>query len=611
MDYEGLAKEILTDVGGKENINMAWHCATRLRFKLKDEAKAQTEKIENLDGVVTVVQSAGQYQVVIGNSVANVFEPLSKLADLGNGGESATTTDEPVEKDSLIDRFIGFISSVFTPFLGAMAGTGVLKGLLTLLSVTGVLKETSGAYQIWYAAADGFFYFLPVFLAITAARRLKVNEFVAIGLAVALLYPNLVAAMGSKTQLDFFGIPVVSATYSSSVIPILLAIWLLSYIQPVFDKFFHESVRNIFTPMFSLALLMPITVLAIGPLGTGVGTVLSGAVEAIYNVAPLIAGAIMGALWEVFVIFGVHWTFVPVITNTIAVSGHDPLQPILTVAVIAQAGALLGVFLKTKNTKLKSLSGSATLSALLGITEPGIYGVTLKLKKPFIFAVIGGAIGGAIAAVGGAQATAMTLVSLLGVPTFIGPGFMSAVIGLGVGFIIPTVLTYFFGVPAEEQTGTDINETVSAGEQLNAPIQGTILPLSAVKDPVFASEAMGKGLAIVPTNNDLVAPADATVAAVYPSKHAIGLVTDAGAEILLHIGIDTVQLDGQHFEQFVEQGQKVKVGDKLVTFDRAAIAAAGYDTTVMMIVTNTPNYTISETSETEARNAWVLNLQTV
>lgn len=611
MDYEGLAKEILTDVGGKENINTAWHCATRLRFKLKDEAKAQTEKIENLDGVVTVVQSAGQYQVVIGNSVANVFEPLSKLAGLGNGGESATTTDEPVEKDSLINRFIGCISSVFTPFLGAMAGTGVLKGLLTLLSVTGVLKETSGAYQIWYAAADGFFYFLPVFLAITAARRLKVNEFVAIGLAVALLYPNLVAAMGSKTQLDFFGIPVVSATYSSSVIPILLAIWLLSYIQPVFDKFFHESVRNIFTPMFSLALLMPITVLAIGPLGTGVGTVLSGAVEAIYNVAPLIAGAIMGALWEVFVIFGVHWTFVPVITNTIAVSGHDPLQPILTVAVIAQAGALLGVFLKTKNTKLKSLSGSATLSALLGITEPGIYGVTLKLKKPFIFAVIGGAIGGAIAAVGGAQATAMTLVSLLGVPTFIGPGFMSAVIGLGVGFIIPTVLTYFFGVPAEEQTGTDINETVSAGEQLNAPIQGTILPLSAVKDPVFASEAMGKGLAIVPTNNDLVAPADATVAAVYPSKHAIGLVTDAGAEILLHIGIDTVQLDGQHFEQFVEQGQKVKVGDKLVTFDRAAIAAAGYDTTVMMIVTNTPNYTISETSETEARNAWVLNLQTV
>ena len=611
MDYEGLAKEILTDVGGKENINTAWHCATRLRFKLKDEAKAQTEKIENLDGVVTVVQSAGQYQVVIGNSVANDFEPLSKLAGLGNGGESATTTDEPVEKDSLINRFIGFISSVFTPFLGAMAGTGVLKGLLTLLSVTGVLKETSGAYQIWYAAADGFFYFLPVFLAITAARRLKVNEFVAIGLAVALLYPNLVAAMGGKTQLDFFGIPVVSATYSSSVIPILLAIWLLSYIQPVFDKFFHESVRNIFTPMFSLALLMPITVLAIGPLGTGVGTVLSGAVEAIYNVAPLIAGAIMGALWEVFVIFGVHWTFVPVITNTIAVSGHDPLQPILTVAVIAQAGALLGVFLKTKNTKLKSLSGSATLSALLGITEPGIYGVTLKLKKPFIFAVIGGAIGGAIAAVGGAQATAMTLVSLLGVPTFIGPGFMSAVIGLGVGFVIPTVLTYFFGVPAEEQTATDLNETVSVGEQLNAPIQGTILPLSAVKDPVFASEAMGKGLAIVPTNNDLVAPADATVAAVYPSKHAIGLVTDAGAEILLHIGIDTVQLDGQHFEQFVEQGQKVKAGDKLVTFDRAAIAAAGYDTTVMMIVTNTPNYTISETPETEARNAWVLNLKAI
>ncbi|WP_373768858.1 beta-glucoside-specific PTS transporter subunit IIABC [Weissella soli] len=609
MDYEGLAKDILKEVGGKENINTAWHCATRLRFKLKDEDKANTEKINDMPGVVTVVKSAGQYQVVIGNSVAKVFEPLAKAAGLDDADQQTTTDTTEKIKESLVNRFISFISGVFTPFLGAMAGTGVLKGLLALAVAAGWMQTTSGTYQIWYAAGDAFFYFLPIFLAFTAAARLKVNQYVAAALAGSLLYPSLVTLLAGSKPVDFLGITVVGTTHSSSVIPILLAVWLLSYVEPVLDKMFHESIRNILTPMFSLVIMVPLTLLVVGPLGTGLGSILSSAVESVYNVAPYVAGAVLGGFWEVFVIFGIHWTFVPIMTNNIGQLGHDYMLPMLAVAVLAQAGAALGVFLKTKDQKMKSLAGSAAVTSILGITEPAIYGVTLKLKKPFIFASIAGAIGVAIAGIGGAQATAFTLPSILALPTYLGKGFVSVVVGISISFVLATVLTYFFGVPksvdvAESEKLTDFHE-----EQVMAPVAGTIIPLSAVKDEVFASGAMGSGIAIVPDSNDLVSPLDGTVVAVYPSKHAVGLISDSGAEILLHVGIDTVQLNGEHFEQFVQQSQKVKVGDKLLTFDRQAIAAAGYDTTVMVIVTNTANYQVEETQETAASNQWVLALK--
>ena len=441
MNYETLAKDILGLVGGKANINEAWHCATRLRFKLKDENKAQTAEIEALPGVVTVVKSAGQYQVVIGNSVAKVFEPLAAAAGLEHlDNQTHAPSDKP--KENIVNRFISFISSVFTPFLGAMAGTGVLKGLLALLVAIGWLDKTSGTYQIWYAAGDAFFFFLPIWLAFTAAKQLKVNQYVAGALAGALLYPSLATVLTGTKPLDFLGIRVIGTTYSSSVIPILLAVWLLSYLQPALDRAFHESIRNILTPLVSLLIMVPLTLLVVGPLGTSVGTVLSSGVESIYNVAPYVAGAVMGAMWQVFVIFGVHWTFVPVMTNNIGQLGHDYMLPMLSVAVLSQAGATLGVFLKTKDKKMKALAGSAVLTGILGITEPAIYGVTLKLKKPFIFATIAGGIGGAIAGGGGAQASAFTLPSLLALPTYLGKGFMSVVVGIIVAFVLAAVLTY-------------------------------------------------------------------------------------------------------------------------------------------------------------------------
>ncbi|WP_439425151.1 beta-glucoside-specific PTS transporter subunit IIABC [Oenococcus alcoholitolerans] len=608
MDYQALAKEILASVGGKDNINTAWHCATRLRFKLKDENKADTARIEGLDGVVTVVKAAGQYQVVIGNSVAKVFDPLADMAGIANGENEKTDSDE--KKDSLVNRFIGFISSVFTPFLGAMAGTGILKGLLALFSAIGWLSTNSGAYRIWYAAGDGFFYFLPILLAFTAAKRLKVNQFVAVALAAVLVYPTLVNVASNQQTLHFFGIPVIPTTYTSSVIPILLAVWLMSYIEPFLNRIFPESIRNIFTPLFSLIIMAPVTLIVVGPIGAGAGALLSNGMLAIYRYVPAIAGALLGAFWEVFVIFGVHWAFVPMMVNDISRLGYDPLMPILSVAVISQAGAALGVFLRSKDVKMKSLAGSSFATALMGITEPTVYGVTLKLRRPFIFAAVSGAVGGAIAGVGQARAYSFTLPSLLALPTYLGRGFAAVIIGMLVAFVLAAVSTYFFAFGRSESKKTALDQPEKTGFQyLSAPVKGTIIPLKNVKDEVFASEAMGKGIAVIPEDDTVTAPISGTVSMLYPTGHAVGIISDQGAEVLIHIGIDTVQLKGQYFKTLIKKNEKVKKGQPLINFDRKSIAKAGYDTTVMMIVTNTPNYDILETDDTSAADQnWVLEL---
>lgn len=360
--------------------------------------------------------------------------------------KTAHDNTQETQKINLLNRFIGFISAVFAPFLGAMAGAGILKGLLALFTAVGWLQATSGTYQIWYAAADGFFYFLPLMLAFTSAKELKVNQFVAVSLAAALVYPALATAINTGKGIDFVGLHIVPTNYTSSVIPIILAVWVLSYVEPILDKIFPEAVRNILTPMVALMVMTPLTLLVVGPIGTGVGTLLSSGVSIIYNFAPFLAGIIMGALWQVFIIFGIHWTFVPVMINNIGKLGYDTLLPILSVSVMSQAGAVFGVFLKTKDPALKSLAGSSVITAVLGITEPSIYGITLKLKKPFICATIAGAIGGAITAAGGAQGHSFTLPSLLALPTYIGNGFISVVIGLVVAFGLAMILTYLFGV---------------------------------------------------------------------------------------------------------------------------------------------------------------------
>lgn len=591
MNVEKLAKNILINVGGSQNVSAVWHCATRLRFKLKEESLANTKQIENLDGVVTVVQSAGQYQVVIGNSVPKVYDALISFhSELGDSDDKNTP---PEEKQTLMNRLLAFVSSVFTPFLGALAASGILKGLLVLMTTLHLFSENDGAYQIWNATSDAIFYFLPLFIGFTAAKQLKVNQFVAVAIAGALVHPTLVSLLSQPNEINFFGLPIQAATYSASVIPILLAIWLLSYLEPALDKLFSEVIRHIFTPLLSLMIMVPLTLLIVGPVGNMVSTALAAILASLYNFSPAIAGFILGGIHQVIVIFGVHWALITLMINNISEFGQDPWLPIVCIAVFAQAGSALGVFLKTRDKKMKSLSGSAFITAIFSITEPAIYGVNLKLKKPMYFALASSAIGGAIAGFGEVKASTFTFPGILAIPTYLGKGFPFEMIGLMVAICLSTALTYFFGGVnnhLEETTPVAHDNEASMEDFSLLPVKGKLIQLSEVNDEVFASEAMGRGLAIIPEDSIVHSPIQGTVTTIFETKHAIGLTSEQGVEVLLHIGLDTVNLKGQYFDVLVKEGDHITLGQPLVQCDFTKIQEAGYDPTVIMVITNSAEF---------------------
>lgn len=593
-----IAVRVLDAVGGKENVNSVVHCATRLRFKLKDEEKADTNRLNQDDDVIQVVQSGGQYQVVIGSHVSDVYRELTGVANFD--GES----EKSAEKGNPLNQLIDIISSIFTPFLGAMAGAGVLKGFLTLAVTMNWLAADSGVYTVWYAIADGLFTYLPVMLAFTAAKKFKTNEFLAVSLAMALVHPSITELAGQT--LSFVGIPVIigASAYTSSVIPIILAVFLQSYVERFFKKVIPSFLQIICVPLAVFLIMAPVIFIVVGPLGTIVGNLLGSGYDAIYNLSPILAGAIMGGLWQVFVMFGMHWGFVPIAMVNLTQFGFDTMVPMLLPAVLAQGGAALAVFFITKNVKLKGLALSSTITSLFGITEPTVYGVTLPLKKPFIAACISGAIGGAIVGFSQVKNYTFGLVSLLSLPSFIPQdtqdmsGLIAAAIGTAVAFGAAFVLTFvlrFEDQPNPADTDTEKSKVPApsiTNERvvLSSPLAGRVVPLNEVKDQVFSSGAMGKGIAIDPANGTLVAPADGMITTLFPTGHAIGLTTTDGVEILMHIGMDTVELEGKGFEIFVKQEDQVKKGDLLVKFDLSLIKEAGYSTVTPIVVTNTPNY---------------------
>ncbi|ALA43568.1 PTS beta-glucoside transporter subunit IIABC [Paenibacillus peoriae] len=608
MSDKELSKKIVTLVGGEENVNSVFHCATRLRFKLNDRTKADKAALEATPGVITVVESSGQFQVVIGNNVGQVFEHMMAETNLQDADNPNAKKEESSEKTNFLGKAVDIISSIFSPILGALAGAGLLKGLLALILSFQWINDKSGTYLILSAASDSVFYFLPVFLAITSSRKFKTNTFVSVAIAGALVYPAVITAVSNPERLAFLGIPIILINYSSSVIPIILAVWVQSYVERWFNSFIHQSVKNIIVPMLSLLVVIPLTFLAFGPVGNLISQGLANGFTWVYNLSPLIAGAVAGAFWQVFVIFGVHWGFVPVMLSNIATLGYDTMLPMLTAAVLSQAGATLGVFLKSRNTQMKALAGSSTLAAIFGITEPTIYGITLKLKKPFIYACISGAIGGAIIASGGAHAQSFALPGLLALPTYFGPGFLWVVIGLLVAFVLAVVLVMILGFddPKEETAKTDAapvkKEVAIEKEILVSPLQGKVLPLEQSSDVAFASGAMGKGILIDPTEGVLTSPVNGTITTVFPTGHAIGITSNDGAEILIHVGVNTVKLKGQFFDKRVKEGDIVKQGQLLLEFDIEQIKAAGYTTATPIIVTNSAQYLdVLNTMETEVK----------
>lgn len=592
MDYQQLAKNILKNVGGEENVSNLYHCATRLRFTLKDQKKAKKADIENLAGVITVVEAGGMFQVVIGNTVNDVYEAITKLSNLGN---ASVETTEKKEKKSILNSFIDMIAAVFAPTLGVLAGSGLIKGVLALLTGVGWLSAESGTYVVLNAAADAFFYFLPIFLAYTAAKKFKTDIFIAMVLVAALVYPSITSAFTDGVALHFMGIPVSLARYSSTVIPAILAVYVLSHLERLIKPRLHESVRNLLTPFICLIIMVPLTLIVVGPIANKASELIASGYLAVYNFSPILSGAVIGGFWQVLVIFGLHWGMVPVMTNNLIFYGRDTLGPGCMTAVSAQAGAVLGVFFKSKDKQVKSLAISSFISALFGITEPAVYGITLKYKKPFYIACGVGAIFGGVAGAAGAGALAVATRSILSFPIYIGQGFVWLVASYFLSMLVSCILTFLFGY--KDEVAVEENQSASASEKtvvLEKPAQGKTITLAEVNDQTFASGAMGEGFAVIPSSGKVYSPVTGTVRSIFPTKHAVGIVTPEGAEILIHIGIDTVNLAGKYFDTSVAENDQIKAGELLISFDLEAIQEAGYDPTIMVMVTNSTEFTTIE-----------------
>lgn len=607
MDYQAIAKEILKDVGGKDNIVDVTHCYTRLRFVLKDTKQANKEALLQTEGVISVVESGGQYQVVLGNKVAHVYNALEPLL-----AQQLTTKTSTKEKNSLGNRILNTVAAIFTPVVPAIAASGMLKGILAIAVMVAnnfyqVDLKPLNTYIILSAASDALFYFMPVILGYSAAKVFKTNEYIAMVIGATLCYPTIVSLMTEESAVTLFGLHVTKANYVSTVIPIILAIFILAYVQRFLEKVIPEVLKIIMVPTLSLLLMIPATLLLFGPIGIYLGDGVNWLYYYIMNLSPILLGGFIGGIWCVLVIFGAHRGLVPIGINDVARTGRQNLLAFAGAANFSQAGAAFGVFVRTKNKDLKAVAASATVTALFGITEPAIYGANLRLKKPMIYAVASGAAGGALMGWGGSYGTAFANQGLLTIPVYAEAGtkaFICYLLGCGIAFFGAFLLTIFLGfndLPLDEsrrEPGLKTEAgTVKEKQRIQAPVQGQLVSLDQINDEVFASQQMGKTLAIYPTEEQIVSPENGQVTALYPTHHAIGLKLDNGAEILLHIGINTVELKGRGFETFVKVGERVRLGQKLLSFDKQIIQAAGYDPTVLVIVTNTAEMAVIETTK--------------
>ncbi len=616
MDKTALSKEILTLVGGQENIEQVTHCMTRLRFNLNDNNKADKATLQKTPGVMGVMINGGQFQVIIGNDVPVVYNELVKNMSGAPGGKGSPASADAgsKKKKGVLSSILDFISGSFTPILPAITGAGMIKGIIALLVAVGWMGTTSSTYVILSAIGDGAFYFLPIILAVSAARKLGSNMYIGAAIGAAILHPTITTLLGSGEPVAFASLPVVAATYSSSVIPIIIAVWLASYVEKAVDKVTHASLKLIIVPTVTLLVIVPLTLIAVGPIGVIIGNGLTDGISWLFDNTGLFAGLLLGGTMSLLIITGMHYALIPIMIASIASLGYDYMIPIMMVANFAQAGATFGVFMKTKNSKLKPLALSTSVTALMGITEPAMYGVNMLFKKPFIAALIGGAAGGAFLSLFKVKAYVIGgLAGLSGIPMVLGATFIYSLIGFAIGIAVAAIVTYILGFEDEPEAAVEAapaapaaaNASANAAviadaleaeaspkvtEDIYSPIDGEVKPLSEVNDPAFSEEIMGKGFAIQPSEGRVVSPVNGTVFSLSKSGHAIGLVSDNGAEMLIHIGIDTVKLKGLHFSPKVTAGTKVSVGDLLMEFDRAEIEKAGYSTITPVIITNIAEY---------------------
>lgn len=639
--YESLAREIVSNVGGRENISSLTHCITRLRFKLKDESKANDDIIKDIDGVVTVMKSGGQYQVVIGNHVPEVYADVMPLIDLE---EDSTDKEDDARSQNLFNRAIDVISGIFQPILGIMAACGMVKGFNALFIALGLYSDTSGGYLVLNAIGDGLFNYMPLFLGYTAAKKFRLKPMLGLVIGAIMCYPTIqnsaLAAGGdvlytlfrgtvfeSSVYTEFFGIPLIAMNYTGTVIPVIFVVYFASKCEKFFNKFIPDLVKFFFVPMLTLVIAIPAGFLLIGPLATFGSAIIAEAVMSVRNFSPMLAGAIVGLTWQVLVIFGLHWGFIPVYINNIMTNGYDNVMMPFFACTFATSAVVLAIFFKTKNKQLKEMALPNFISGIFGVTEPAIYGILLPLKKPFIISCIVGGIGGGFYGAFNFRKFMMGGMGIFEFPAMIEPdgsmgNLIVAVAGVAITMVIAFAATMILyrDKAVTETVNKDGNEKVNAKENvydsvqdsrqilfsakavneeqksmykqmdIGSPVKGKVLKLESIKDDAFASGVLGKGAAVLPEEGNVFAPANGVVSTLFPTLHALGMETEEGVEILIHIGLDTVQLNGEGFEAMVKEGDRVQKGQLLIKFEKDFIEEKGFCLETPVIVTNSDDY---------------------
>ncbi len=604
-DYKKLASTIIELVGGEKNVSAVTHCATRLRFNLNDDSKAMTEKLKNTKGVMGVVNKGGQYQVVIGSDVQSVYREI-----LQSGSFEDNNSNGQQENKGPVVKVLDTIAGIFTPIIPAITGAGMLKAVMALLVTFNFITSESETYQFLSFFADAAFYFLPILIANSAAKKFRCNPYMAMSIGGVLLHPNFInmvnGAKEAEVGLEFIGIPVALVSYSSSVIPIILAIWFMSFVEPLADKVSPKPIKFFTKPLLTLIITAPVTLIVIGPLGNIIGDGIASGISFLNAYASWLVPLIVGTLTPLMVMTGMHYGLIPIGINNIATAGFDTVVgPGMLGSNIAQGGASLAVAVRTKNSEIRQLATSAGITAVCGITEPAMYGISLRFKKPLIAAMIGGGVSGLFLGITGVGRYTSGSPGLLALPGYIGTeGFRNitfACIGAAIAFVVAFLVSLALGIddPEEETKEEQIeeNDTQPADKRENtesiiyAPLKGKAVELKEVNDPTFAEEILGKGAAIIPEEGKVYSPVNGEIAVLFDTKHAIAIQSEDGIEILIHVGLDTVKLDGKHFKAHVESGQKVEKGQLLLEFDISAIKSKGYDVITPVIISNAEDYT--------------------
>jgi len=579
MKHEEIAKQIIEDVGGAGNINNVWHCMTRLRFNLKDEKKVDYSALEKLSKVVGTKYQSDQLQVVIGTDVAEYFTPIAKELGLDENNQQGET-----EKKGLVSVFMDTVSGVFGPIVPAIAGAGMIKGLMAGLVALNVISNQTDTYLIIDMVASGVFTFLPFFVAASAARIFKTNQYLAIAIAAILQFPTMTAAVaeGKLSAFQLFGVvPVPVFNYAGTVIPIIFAVLALSYIYRWVDNVLPQILRTVFTPTISLFVAGLLTLTVIGPISIHLGNLLAAGVAWLFSISPVLAGIVVGAIRPIAIFTGLHHAMTPIALQNFANQGYDMLMPMMFMANMAITGATAAIYTKVKTKEEKSLVLSSAVSGLLGITEPALFGILSKYKKAFIAATIGSSVASAFISFFGVRIYGYILSSIFSLPAYIGQYFIFAVLGILIALILSFTICYFMVPKQEEEDEVFTNEV-----DLHAMAKGNYIPLENVPDEVFSTKMMGDGFAIDSVDGTVFSPVSGTVTTIFPSKHAIGIKTANGIEVLVHMGIDTVALAGKGFELFVKVGDKVSTDSKIAQMDLAYIRSQGKETMIIVVITN-------------------------